>query len=413
MKYMILQGLVAAALAVAFTRHFDGDKAFRVKPQDEGQVELVKYLSSMVQLDFWRPDSAHTIVPQTDVDFRVEADQIKTIQTLLEQNGMQYEILFQNVQEGIEKQFDGKPNSSNRRYSYSKYNKWEKIVAWTANIAAKYPKLVSRIQIGTTTEERPMYLLKVGKQRSAKNAIFIDCGIHAREWISPAFCQWFVKEATKTYGKDKLMTKLLNSLTFYILPVLNIDGYVWTWTADRMWRKNRSNSSNTNCIGTDLNRNFDVQWCSIGSSNKACSEVYCGPAAESEKETKAVANFIRNNIQSIKAYLSFHSYSQMLLYPYSYTYELAPTHEELNDVAKAAVGALSSLYRTNYTYGPAASTIYPTSGSSADWAYDKGIKYSFTFELRDRGKYGFLLPEYLIKSTCKETMLATLSIKRQ
>ncbi|XP_029472564.1 mast cell carboxypeptidase A-like isoform X2 [Rhinatrema bivittatum] len=345
-----------------------------------------------------------------EVDFHVEADQTETVQTLLEQNDMQYEILFQNLQEGIENQLEGKLNFSSRRYSYTKYNTWEKIAAWTAKIATKYPKLVSRIQIGTTTEERPMYLLKLGKQNLKRKAIFIDCGIHAREWISPAFCQWFVKEAIKTYRKDKLMTKLLNSLTFYVLPVLNIDGYVWTWTTDRMWRKNRSKNSKNDCIGTDLNRNFDVAWCTVGSSKNPCSEIYCGCAAESEKETKAVAAFIRDNLHSIKAYLTFHAYSQMLLYPYSYTYDLAPTHEELNKVAKSAVDALSSLYNTTYKYGPSASTIYPTAGSSDDWAYDEGIKYSFTFELRDKGKYGFLLPESRIKPTCKETMLAVKNI---
>lgn len=48
----------------------------------------------------------------------------------------------------------------------------------------------------------------------------------------------------------------------------------------------------------------------------------------------------------------------------------------------------------------------PAAGGSDDWAYDLGVKYSFTFELRDTGRYGFLLPESQIKPTCEETMLA-------
>ncbi|XP_026548808.1 mast cell carboxypeptidase A-like, partial [Notechis scutatus] len=127
-------------------------------------------------------------------------------------------------------------------------------------MAKKHAKLISRIEIGRTYEERPMYVLKVGKQSYQKKAIFMDCGIHAREWISPAFCQWFVKEAVTTYGIDKDMTLLLDNINFYVLPVFNIDGYVWTWTKDRMWRKNRSNNSNSDCIGTDLNRNFKASW---------------------------------------------------------------------------------------------------------------------------------------------------------
>lgn len=60
-----------------------------------------------------------------------------------------------------------------------------------------------------------------------------------------------------------------------------------------------------------------------------CREIHGGPAPESEKETKAVTDFIRSHQKSIKAYVTFHSYSQMLLFPYGYTSELPPNHEEL------------------------------------------------------------------------------------
>ncbi|MEE6500955.1 hypothetical protein FKM82_004009 [Ascaphus truei] len=341
-----------------------------------------------------------------DVDFHTSAHQSESIQRLLELNKIPYEVLFHDLQEGIEAQsVDQKIRKSNK-HSYTKYNDWEKIEDWMCKVASKQPKLVSLLKIGNTGEGRPMYLLKIGKPRAAKKAIFIDCGIHAREWISPAFCQWFVKEITQGYKKDKSISKLLKSLTFYILPVMNIDGYVWTWTEDRMWRKNRSPTPNINCTGTDLNRNFNISWCDIGSSDDPCSEIYCGTAAESEKETQNVANFIRRHVDSIKAYITVHSYSQMLLYPFSYTFKHAPNCEELDNISKGAVSALQNLYGTKYIYGPSATTIYPTAGSSDDWAYTQGIKYSFTFELRDRGKHGFLLPESKIKETCKETMLA-------
>lgn len=234
----------------------------------------------------------------------------------------------------------------------------------------------------------------------------MDCGIHAREWVSPAFCQWFVYQATKSYGKNKLMTKLLDRMNFYVLPVFNVDGYIWSWTQDRMWRKNRSKNRNSTCIGTDLNRNFDVSWDTSPNTDNPCLNVYRGPAPESEKETKAVTNFIRSHLNSIKAYITFHSYSQMLLIPYGYTLKPAPTHQDLLKVARIATDVLSTRYGTRYIYGPIASTIYKTSGSSLDWVYDLGIKHTFAFELRDKGKFGFLLPESRIKPTCKETMLS-------
>ncbi|NXP15637.1 CBPB1 Carboxypeptidase, partial [Thinocorus orbignyianus] len=398
--------LIGAAAVSAHLQDlaFDGQKVFRVIPQNDEQVEILNSLASNIEVDFWQPDSVTLVSPKMEVDFRVEADISSEVEDFLKESGMEYRVLIDNLQAAVDAQFDSKARTTG--HSYEKYNNWETIAAWTADIAAQNPNLVTRSVIGETYEGRPMYLLKVGKSGSNKKAIFMDCGFHAREWISPAFCQWFVKEAVETYGKDTVMTTLLNSLDIYVLPVVNIDGYVYTWTNDRMWRKTRSKNSGSRCIGTDPNRNFNAGWCTLGASRSPCDATYCGSAPESEKETKALADFIREHLSTIKAYVTIHSYSQLLLFPYSYAYKLPSNYEELNTIAREASKQLTSLYNTKYTYGPGATTIYPAAGGSDDWSYDQGIKYSFTFELRDTGRYGFVLPESQIKPTCEETLLA-------
>ncbi|XP_064008954.1 carboxypeptidase B [Pogoniulus pusillus] len=398
--------LIGAAAASAHLQDstFDGQKVFRVIPQNDEQVEIINSLASNIQVDFWQPDSVTLVRPKMQVDFRVEASEAFEVEDLLKQSGLEYRVLIADLQAALDAQFDSRARTA--AHSYEKYNDWETIVAWTADIAAQNPDLVSRSVIGETYEGRPIYLLKVGKSSPNKKAIFIDCGFHAREWISPAFCQWFVKEAVETYGKDTATTTLLDKLDFYVLPVVNIDGYVYTWTTNRMWRKTRSKNAGSICIGTDPNRNFNAGWCTIGASKNPCDSTYCGSAPESEKETKALADFIREHLSTIKAYLTIHSYSQLLLFPYSYTYKLPSDYQELNTIARAASEQLRSLHNTKYTYGPGAETIYAAAGGSDDWAYDQGIKYSFTFELRDTGRYGFLLPESQIKPTCEETLLA-------
>ncbi|XP_032119712.1 carboxypeptidase B [Sapajus apella] len=398
--------LVTVALASAHHggEHFEGEKVFRVNVADENQINIIRKLASTTRIDFWKPDSVTQIKPHSTVDFRVKAEDIVTVENVLKQNELQYKVLISNLRNVLEAQFDSRVRATG--HSYEKYNKWETIEAWTQQVATENPDLISRSVIGTTFEGRAMYLLKVGKAGQNKPAIFMDCGFHAREWISPAFCQWFVREAVRTYGREIHMTELLDKLDFYVLPVVNVDGYIYTWTKNRLWRKTRSTHAGSSCFGTDLNRNFDAGWCKIGASRNPCDETYCGTAAESEKETKALADFIRNHLSSIKAYLTIHSYSQMMLYPYSYDYKLGTNNVELNSLAKAAVNELATLHGTKYTYGPGATTIYPAAGGSDDWAYDQGIRYSFTFELRDKGKYGFLLPESQIRATCEETMLA-------
>ncbi|XP_067433656.1 carboxypeptidase B isoform X1 [Thunnus thynnus] len=403
MRVLLLFGLVAVALA-DITR-FEGDKVFRLKPVLDEHVTLIKKLAKSVEVDFWRPESAELVTIDVDVDIRVPAMYLDIVSTTLQQSEMEHDILIEDLQTAVDGQSDSGP--SPRTHSYTKYNSWDNVQSWINSISSSNPSLISKEVIGNTYEGRPMTVLKLGvKSGSTKPAIFMDCGIHAREWISPAFCQWFVKEALSTYGSDSQMTSLLEQMDVYVLPVFNIDGYDFTHKSNRMWRKTRSRSSDSSCVGADPNRNWNAGWCTLGASSNPCSDTFCGYSPESEIEVKNVADFIRRNKSAIKAYITVHSYSQLVLFPYSYTFDLAADHSELLKLGKEAAAALRSLYGTTYTIGPGAATIYPAAGGSDDWAYDLGVKYSYTFELRDTGRYGFLLPESQIKPTCEETMLA-------
>ncbi|XP_047424314.1 carboxypeptidase B [Mugil cephalus] len=399
MKALLFFGLVAIALADV-TR-FEGEKVFRLKPVLDEHVTFIKDMAKDITVDFWSPESPELVATNIDVDIRVPAMYLDIVYTRLQQSEMEYKVLIEDVQAAIDES-----GPAPRAHSYIKYNTLADIQTWIDTVVSANAGLVSKQVIGNSYEGRPMTVIKIGKaSSSAKPAIFMDCGIHAREWISPAFCQWFVKEAVETYGSDSAMTSLLDQMDVYVLPVFNVDGYDYTHKSDRMWRKTRSKNSGS-CVGTDPNRNFNAGWCTIGASSNPCSDTYCGSVPESEIEVKNVANFIRNKKSVIKAYLTIHSYSQLLLFPYSYTYDLAPDHTELLQLAEGASAALRSLHNTRYTSGPGAATIYPAAGGSDDWAYDLGVKYSFTFELRDTGRYGFLLPTTQIQPTCEETMLA-------
>ncbi|EAW86937.1 carboxypeptidase A6, isoform CRA_a [Homo sapiens] len=127
--------------------------------------------------------------------------------------------------------------------------------------------LIHMFSIGRSYEGRSLFILKLGRRSRLKRAVWIDCGIHAREWIGPAFCQWFVKEALLTYKSDPAMRKMLNHLYFYIMPVFNVDGYHFSWTNDRFWRKTRSRNSRFRCRGVDANRNWKVKWCDVSSGS--------------------------------------------------------------------------------------------------------------------------------------------------
>uniref|UniRef100_A0A8B9RZT2 Carboxypeptidase O n=1 Tax=Accipiter nisus TaxID=211598 RepID=A0A8B9RZT2_9AVES len=313
------------------------------------------------------------------------------------------------------------------------------IYQWMTQIQKSNSELVTQHYLGKTIENRTMYYLQISQPSDkTKKIIWMDCGIHAREWISPAFCQWFVKEILQNYKSDPI-SRFLKNLDLYILPVLNIDGYIYSWEKDRLWRKNRSSHMNGTCYGTDLNRNFNSSWGSIGVSYNCSSEIFCGSGPESEPETRAMAQFIERKKSDILCYLTIHSYGQYILTPYGSTTKPPSNSEELvgdkncgplkiiakctgtddnavpildlqMHVAKKASAALMGKYGTRYEVGSTSLILYSNSGSSRDWAHMIGIPFSYTFELRDKGSYGFVLPPDQIQPTCEETMLAVTTI---
>ncbi|XP_026347880.3 carboxypeptidase O [Ursus arctos] len=296
-------------------------------------------------------------------------------------------------------------------YSYTSYHPMEEIYQWMIQISEKYAGVATMHFLGMTYETRPMYYLKISRpSNNPKKIIWMDCGIHAREWIAPAFCQWFVREILQNYEDNPRIGRFLRNLDFYVLPVLNIDGYIYTWTTDRLWRKSRSSHNNGTCFGTDLNRNFNVAWCKTGASENCHDLTFCGTGPVSEPETKAVSRFVESKKESIVCFLTMHSYGQLILTPYGYTKNKSSNHEELIQVGQKAANALKKKHGTNYRVGSSADILYTTSGSSRDWARDIGIPFSYTFELRDNGTYGFVLPASQIQATCEETMEAVLSV---
>jgi hypothetical protein len=213
-----------------------------------------------------------------------------------------------------------------------------------------------------------------------------------------------------------------------------------------MWRKTRSNhSSALGCLGVDPNRNFAYEWGGPGTSADKCSDIYKGPVAFSEPETAAIRDFVESKKSegvNWLAYFAVHSYAQMWLVPWGWTYVFPPTYDELVEFGTVGVKALTSVHGTQYEIGSVTeilSEFYllfvsnsylllkivvvliiliifyvgPGAGGSDDWAYGSGnFRYSQTVEVRDTGRYGFLLPPEQIIPTAEETFAAIQAVAR-
>ncbi|CAB1329167.1 unnamed protein product [Coregonus sp. 'balchen'] len=169
------------------------------------------------------------------------------------------------------------------------------------------------------------------------------------------------------------------------------------------------------CYGVDLNRNFNVNWGMIGVSFDCCHDNYCGTGAVSQMESQAVTEFVGSRTDDILCYLTIHSSGQLILLPYGHPQIQATNYDELVrgrgvKVGKAAAELTKSVHGMNYRMGTSPQVLYPNSGTSRDWARLIGIPFSYTFELRDKGQFGHLLPEYQIQPVCEEAFVGALSI---
>ncbi|XP_017891839.1 carboxypeptidase B-like [Ceratina calcarata] len=413
----------------------------RLLPNTQGHVNELKELKETEPEDikFWTEPMYNKTT-----DVVVSPDLISDLKMFLKDRAIDFQVLIPDLQKMIAYQ-NPKMTKEQRvdllsthghSMTWKRYHRYGEIVKYLEYLALRYPKIVELITIGHSYEEQPIKMIKIStgpnKKGKAKPAIWIDAGMHAREWIGSAVATYIANQLVE---KNTSYAKLLDNSDWMILPVANPDGYEFSHTGDRLWRKTRSNHAENQensrflqlvnhytkwlwgkCEGVDPNRNFGYHWGEVdegGASLDPCHETYAGPRPFSEPETKAMADYILANKQNIKMYLTLHSYSQMWLVPWGYTYSKPSDYSELFNMAKKAVGAISKVHGTDYELGPSSDLLYPTSGASDDWAKGvAGIKYVYTVELRDRGTYGFLLPASQIVPTAREIWAGIRTIAR-
>ena len=210
---------------------------------------------------------------------------------------------------------------------------------------------------------------------------------------------YLVDHFTSNYGVESDVTRLLNEVELIVVPFANPDGYVYTWSTSRLWRKTRSPApTGSACRGTDMNRNYDDHWGQGGSSSNPCSDTYMGSAAGSEPETQHTSDYFSLNAPIFGA-IDWHSYSQLVLRPYGWTSNNAPDEAKLKAAGDLFKTEAEKVHGFRYTSQKSVA-LYPTTGSASDWFYgEKASKnnggyraYSLTLELRDNGRYGFELP---------------------
>ncbi len=261
------------------------------------------------------------------------------------------------------------------------YHNYAETAAILKDLAAKNPDIASVFSVGKTTEGRDIWCLRLnssvkGNGKSTKPGAFFLGNHHAREHISNEvpllFAAWLMDNR-----KDSEIKKYLDTLDIFIIPMLNPDGVEYDIKDGRyqMYRKNMSKNSDGS-FGTDLNRNYDFLWCKYGSSHTPRYDTYCGKAAFSEPESQAMRKFFADHT-NIKTHISYHSYGEMILYPYGGTDDEIDSEQD----KKAFVRIGNEMAKFTGYRNMKSSELYVSSGDSCDWAYKEHKTLAFTFEL--------------------------------
>ena len=292
------------------------------------------------------------------------------------------------------------------------YHSYLELEADLMALEESYPHLAKVFDIGDSLEERNIYALKISDNvlldEEEAEVIFVGCH-HAREWISVEVPYLVGKYLVENYERIPEVKSLVDRSEIWIVPLVNPDGLEYSIHVYRYWRKNRRNNG-YGSYGVDLNRNYGYNWGydDYGSSSNPFSEVYRGHASFSEPETQAIRDlFLQKDFQAI---ISFHSYSQVILYPWGYTKEPTAKDELLEELSSEMYEVMEAVNGRKYEYGQAGSLLYLTNGGTTDWAFGIYGVPSFTIELPpvDIFRGGFFNAEEDISSIFGENLPAVL-----
>eukprot|EP00727_Mastigamoeba_balamuthi_P009396 m51a1_g5079 putative carboxypeptidase a1-like (482) ;mRNA; r:231487-233080 len=282
--------------------------------------------------------------------------------------------------EDLQAKIDAVDEGSRARRSadwYEQFHSFDDIVAQLSVLAAAHPGLASVVaNVSTSVEGRSIPALRLGRGGAGQNVTVLLSGIHAREWIGPPVLMWSVRGLLEDYAAGRNdARRLLDTQAVYAVPCYNPDGYEYSRSTDRYWRKNRARLANGTVVGVDLNRNWDDGHWGHWSSNSTGDEDYCGTSPFSEPEVRGISRWILSLGSNVRTFVDFHSYASQVLRPYGWTPADCPDEKYLKYVGDT----MAHIAGFNSSKG---GQDFQAGGCTDSWAYERaGILHSFTVEL--------------------------------
>ncbi|HEX7700509.1 MAG TPA: M14 family zinc carboxypeptidase [Kofleriaceae bacterium] len=394
MLHYVGRGAIALAaiglvVVIALTRTTSHRRvAIRVSSGDAATAEALA-------IDVWSEDRGAGL----PLDVVVTDDALDQLRT----RGVAFEVLVPDIDAAAAAEYARlhSPTAARPTDWFGDFRDYTAISARLHELAELAPDRAEVKVIGASIEGRPLWALRIGH---GPNKMLLNGTQHAREWIAAMTATCVADRLVRDYDRDPAIRALVDRSELWIVPVVNPDGYQFSWGTDRYWRKNRRDR-----LGVDLNRNFSVAWGGAGSSRFPRSDVYRGAYAFSEPETAALRDLAMR--EHFAKHVDFHAYGQLILYPWNYTGTPAKDRDLFAAVGDGIASAMFATHQNRYALQPGID-LYAAAGTMTDWMYGEAHTLSYTIELRPKGGSGFVLPPEQIKPTCDEGLAALLALAK-
>jgi murein tripeptide amidase MpaA len=370
---------------------FDGQVVVRLLVRDGSDMMLVGQLSN----DPW----THGPAVGAWSDWRMDRSDLDALRAA----GIEFEVMIPDLQSLVQAERErlARPQPKTTAW-FSDFKNLAAINTRLDELVALRPDICSIVQAGSSIQGRPIRGIRISRHSAGTQvpAFLFTATLHAREWAVPMTAMWFADRLVEDDGIDARLTAIVDSSEIFIFPVMNPDGYEYSWTTNRLWRKNRRLNSGGS-YGVDLNRNWATGWGGSGSSGSQSSETYRGTAAFSEPETAGLRDFVTPRT-NIAGHIDLHSYSQIIMWPYSYTSALPPESATYTRVSTAMGNALKAINSRTYTVGNSWQ-VYGATAGCMGWCT----------EVRDTGSYGFVMPTSEILPNARENMASATTMMEE
>jgi len=325
---------------------YAGHEVVRVAVTSPAELELLRSLeSSGDDLELW--SEVFQVGP---VDLRASPLGLATLRAA----GLRYEVLIPDFPAYLEELFGGDRGGD----FFDRLRTYDEHAQFLRDLVTTYPDLAQMIDVGKSVEGRSLWALRVTGKGKVKPAVFYHGAEHGGEQAGASVVAYMARHLLSSYKTDPNVTALVDHAEWYLLPIMNPDGYV--------------RGQRYNVHGVDLNRNWD--------GPGAGKDPRGGPYPFSEPETQVLRDFLKSRL-TLRVHVDLHGYVPWVMWVWGHVPDHCPHHARFLALGTVMRDRIYNAGGGTYQIGTIYEVAYPVSGCSTNYSYGVLSRWAFGIEV--------------------------------